>query len=414
MNINPERLWQTHMTLAKMTETDSPYTRRSFTDKYREVRSWLAGAFEQIGLEVETDAACNLRALYRGCSESPKNIGVGSHTDTVPCGGRFDGISGVLAFLEVARSMKERGYRPKKNIVGIDFLAEEPSEFRLSCIGSRLATGNFNKDMLELTHRETGQRLSDAIYDWGGDLSRLAPGKPVFDVSNFDGFLELHIEQGPILEKKQLDVGLVTGICSVTRFDFVVSGKADHAGNTPMDMRSDAVEAAARLVAGIYDLGREMLERKPYFTATVGRIDVQPNGSNVIAEKVCFTLDIRSESNDLVTECLERIFTRGQEISQQTATVIDHVKISQSVPSVSDPFLLSVLEEQAEKLGLDYIRMLSGAGHDAAYMSTIMPMAMIFVPCREGISHAAEEYSSKEQLATGTELLLHSLVALTS
>ncbi|PIE64863.1 MAG: Zn-dependent hydrolase [Desulfobacterales bacterium] len=414
MNINPERLWQTHMTVAEMTETDAPYTRRSFTDEYRAVRHWLVDAFQQIGLEVETDAACNLRALYKGCSESKKIVGVGSHTDTVPCGGRFDGISGVLAFLEVARSMKGQGYRPKKHILGIDFLAEEPSEFRLSCIGSRLATGNFNEEMLRLTHRETGQRLSDAVCDWGGDLSRLAPGSPLFDRSNFDGFLELHIEQGPILEKKQLDVGLVTGICSVTRFDFVISGTANHAGNTPMDMRSDAVEAATKLIGDIYDLGREMLERKPYFTATVGRIDVLPNGSNVIAEKVTFTLDIRSESNDLVAECLERIFAREQELAEQTATSINHVKISQSRPSVSDPFLLLVLEEQARKLELNYIRMLSGAGHDAAYMSTIMPMAMIFVPCRDGISHAATEYSSKEQLAKGTNLLLHTLVALTS
>ncbi|PIE69689.1 MAG: Zn-dependent hydrolase [Deltaproteobacteria bacterium] len=414
MKINSERLWQTHMTAAEMTEADSPYTRRSFTHEYREMRGWLADAFQQAGLEVNTDAAGNLLALYEGSLSGGKSVGVGSHTDTVPCGGRFDGVSGVLAFLEVVRSMKEHGYRPKKNIVGIDFLAEEPSEFRLSCIGSRLATGNFNEEMLQLTHRDTGQRLGDAVCEWGGDLSRLAPGSALFETSNFDGFLELHIEQGPILEKKQLDVGLVTGICSVTRFDFVITGKADHAGNTPMDMRSDAVAAATKLIGEIYDIGGEMLARKPYFTATVGRIDVLPNGSNVIAEKVYFTLDIRSESNDLVTECLERIFTRERQIAQQTATSIDHVKISQSRPSISDPFLLSVLEDQAKKLGLQYTRMLSGAGHDAAYMSTIMPMAMIFVPCRKGISHAAAEYSSKEQLAKGTNLLLHALVALTA
>ncbi|SDP79332.1 Zn-dependent hydrolase [Desulforhopalus singaporensis] len=412
MKINSDRLWETHLAAATMTEAGSPYTRRSFTPQYREMRSWLTDAFAQTGLEVKTDAAGNLLGIYRGRTE--KNVGVGSHTDTVPCGGRFDGISGVLSFLEAARCMKENGYVPQKNIVGIDFLAEEPSEFRLSCIGSRLATGNFNENMLQLKHRQTGELLSAAIQDWGGDISLLAPGHSLFDATKFDGFLELHIEQGPVLEKKQLDVGLVTGICSVTRYDFTVKGRADHAGNTPMNLRSDAVVAAAKLINGISEIARGTLSKGPYFTATVGKVDVFPNGSNVIAEQVDFTLDIRCETNQLVDETLQDIFALAADTAGKTATTISHVKISQSQPSISSERLLSVLEKNAIELNLQYTRMLSGAGHDAAYMSTVMPMAMIFIPCRKGRSHTASEYSAKHQIAKGANLLLQSLIELTS
>lgn len=412
MKVNADRLWDDHCHAASLTEPDAPYTRRSFTPLYREMRNWLADRFREIGLTVETDAAGNLLGIYEGSGE--RCVAVGSHTDTVPNGGRFDGISGVLSFLEAARCMKEAGFSPRKRMVGIDFLSEEPSEFRLSCIGSRLATGHFTEAMLSLTHRQSGIRLKDAIHEWGGDTSRLAPGQPIFQSDRFDGFLELHIEQGPFLENRRLDVGLVTGICSVTRYDFTVSGRADHAGNTPMDMRSDAVVAACRIIDHIASIAGANLAKAPYFTATVGRVDVMPNASNVIAETVEFSLDIRSEDNQLVKESLNAIFERAADIEKETGTRIAHVKISQNQPSVSDDSLLSVLEDNARELNLAYSRMLSGAGHDAAYMSKIMPMAMIFIPCREGRSHTAEEYSSREQIEKGANLLLKSLVTLTA
>ncbi|WP_176761309.1 M20 family metallo-hydrolase [Desulforhopalus singaporensis] len=412
MKVNCERLWATHMDAAEFTELGSPYTRRSFTPQYREMRNWLTDAFLEAGLKVKTDGAGNLHGIYSGTSD--RNFVVGSHTDTVPCGGRFDGISGVLTFLEIARCMKEAGFIPCKNIVGIDFLAEEPSEFRLSCIGSRLATGNFTNEMLNLQHRESGMLLSEAIQEWGGNLSLLSPGCPLFDTATFDGFLELHIEQGPVLENENLDVGLVTGICSVTRYDFSVQGRADHAGNTPMDTRSDAVVAASKVIDAISEIAQGTLSQKTYFTATVGKVDIFPNGSNIIAERVDFTLDIRSEDNLLVQECLESIFASASAIAKLTNTTIEHIKISQGRPSISDGTLLSVLEKKAKELGLGYTKMLSGAGHDAAYMSTIMPMAMIFIPCKGGRSHSNSEYSSKHQIEKGANLLLKSLVELTS
>jgi len=412
MKVNADRLWNLHMKAATFTEADFPYTRRSFTPEHRDIRQWLTDAFREIGLDVKTDAAGNLLGIFEGGSD--RMFAVGSHTDTVPGGGRFDGITGVLSFLEAVRCIKEAGFKPRKSIVGIDFLAEEPSEFSLSCIGSRLATGNFTEEMLQLKHRKTGAILMHEINAWGVDSSLLTPGRPLFDIDRFEGFLELHIEQGPILERQGMDIGLVTGICSVTRYDCTVHGRADHAGNTPMDMRSDAVVAAARLIDGIASTARRCQSKGPYFTATVGKVDVYPNASNVIAEKVVFTLDMRSEDNALVEESLVEIFAMAGSVAEQTSTTVNWKKISQGSPSLSDARLLAVLAETARKLGLKHQTILSGAGHDAAYMSKIMPMAMIFIPCRDGRSHTASEYSSKEQVARGADLLLHALVSLVS
>ncbi len=412
MKINAERLWDLHLEAAAFTDPSQPYTRLSFTPYYRDMREWLREAFQGAGMSVSLDAAANLIGVYEG--SGPRQIAVGSHSDTVPWGGRFDGITGVLSFVEAIRCMKEAGFYPGKQIVGIDFLAEEPSEFQLSCIGSRLATGEFTPEMLELEHQETGVKLKDAIEGWGGDISRLYPGKPLFDAESFDGFLELHIEQGPILESRSLDVGLVEGICSVTRYDFTVLGRADHAGNTPMNMRSDALVAAARMIDAISRIGEANMSEGIHFTATVGKLDVYPNGSNVIAERVLFSLDIRSENNDLVEESLGKIHNAATEISNQTKTGITSRKISRSRTAASDPALLNILEENAEMLNLSYARILSGAGHDAAYMSRIMPMAMIFIPCKGGVSHTSSEFSSMEQIEKGADLLLRSLVRLSA
>ncbi|MBU2646527.1 M20 family metallo-hydrolase [bacterium] len=412
MKVNADRLWDMHLQVAALTDPASPFTRRSFTPQYREMRTWLRETLIGLGLPVTVDAAGNLLGTYPGTGD--RYIAVGSHTDTVPCGGRFDGVSGVLAFVEAFRCMQEAGFSPVKSIVGIDFLAEEPSEFRLSCIGSRLATGNFTDEMMNLEHRQTKKSLRDALAEWGGDPTKLFPGRSLFADGKFDGFLELHIEQGPILESRNLDVGLVEGICSVTRYDFTVLGRADHAGNTPMNMRSDAVVASARVIDAISRIAGDNLSKGPYFTATVGKVDVSPNGTNIIAEKVDFSLDIRSQDNALVDASLEAIFRVAEETAEQTGTQINTTRISRSQPAMSDPALLAVLEKVAGELDLSHTRMLSGAGHDAAYVSKIMPMAMIFIPCRDGRSHTASEFSSREQLEKGANLLLHSLAALSA
>lgn len=412
MKINADRLWETHHQLAVFTEKNSPYTRRSFTPLYKKSREWLREEFLKLGLHVSVDYAGNLKALYKG--KTDKQIGVGSHTDTVPGGGRFDGISGVLSFLEIAKVLKEKNFTPKKGILGIDFLAEEPSFFGISCVGSSLATGNFTKNMLFYKNQNTQETLYDAINEWGGDASKLAPNKTIFDTKKLKAYLELHIEQGRILEDKGLDVGIVRGICSVTRYDFHVIGQADHAGNTPMGTRKDALVAAAKLIDKISLLANKYASKKFYFTATVGKLELTPNGSNVVPKEVNFTLDARCEDNRVVESFLEELSFFAKEVEKITKTDIKNIKISQDEPAISDLKLVALLEKNAKKLNLKYTQVLSGAGHDAALMSSIVPMAMIFIPCKEGRSHVSTEFSSKEQIEKGANLLLSSLLELSS
>lgn len=410
MTINENRLWKMHEELSKFTEPNLPFTRLSFTPLYQEARQWLKEQFLELDLEVKFDDALNLRALYKG--QKDEFIAIGSHTDTVPSGGRFDGISGVLSFLEIAKVFKENNYKPKIGILGIDFLAEEPSFFGLSCIGSRLSTGSFDENMLNLHSEITQKSLRDTIDELGGNSRNLATKKSLFDTDKLKAYLELHIEQGRVLEENNLDIGLVKGICSVTRYNFCVIAQADHAGNTPMNMRKDALLAASSFVTKVSQIAHKTTSKNAYFTATVGKFDVFPNASNVIAQKVELSLDIRSEKNSLVDSFLAELFSEISQIEQATNAKFSNQKISQGKPSLSDEGILNLLEENAKKLNLKYTKMLSGAGHDAAYMSNITKMAMIFIPCKEGRSHAPDEFSSKEQIAKGANLLLQTAICL--
>jgi len=410
MKINSERLWAMHRQMASFTEPERPYTRRSFTTLYRRSRQWLKQRFEEAGMAVSTDAAANVVGVYAGKGRT--SIAVGSHTDTVVGGGMYDGVSGLLAALECVWSMKEANHRPEKNIICIDFLAEEPSVFGLSCIGSRLATGCFTEKMLQRHHQKNGAVLQNVIDRWGGDSSRLAPGRSQFADHACEAYFELHIEQGRVLQDRGLDVGLVEGICSVTRYDITVIGRADHAGTTPMPERVDALLGAARLVCSIAEIARTIVdgEKAKYLTATVGRMEVFPNGPNIVAEKVVMTLDLRSQEDSQVDCALKSIFGAAQKIADECGAAIDFNEISRSQPTVSDGGLVSLLQHNAEKQGLRSQRMVSGAGHDAAYMGQIMPMAMLFIPCLDGRSHVPSEHILQEQLERGANLLLQTLV----
>lgn len=410
MKINQERLWQMHEKLANFTDPNLPYTRRSFTPLYEKARAWLKNEFLKLDLETKFDEAGNLLGFYKG--QSDDFIAIGSHTDTVPGGGRFDGISGVLSFLEIATVFRENNYSPKLGILGIDFLAEEPSFFGLSCIGSRLATGSFNPEMLLLKNEITNKSLKESIDEIGANAALLKPNLSLFDTNLLKAYLELHIEQGRVLEENNLDVGLVRAICSVTRYDFEIFGEADHAGNTPMNMRKDALLFASYFVSKTSEIAHKITSSSSYFTATVGKLEVFPNGSNVIAQKVKLSLDIRSEDNSLVDVFMDELLSKMKEIELKTNTNFKTYKISQGKPSISDEGLVNLLENNAKKLNLKYMKILSGAGHDAAYMSNITKMAMIFIPCKGGKSHVSTEFSSKEQIAKGAELLLQTAICL--
>jgi beta-ureidopropionase / N-carbamoyl-L-amino-acid hydrolase len=238
--VNPDRLWANIMALAEFTEQERPFTRRSFSPLFQKARLWLADQFKAAGLEVRIDSGGNLIGRREGRNPKRGTIAIGSHSDTVPSGGRFDGIAGLASALEIARSLDERQERLSHNLEVIDFLAEEPSEYGLSCVGSRAMAGALEPTMLEF-RAAGGESLDAALRRVGGSPDNLKSAKR----SDIVAFVELHIEQGIVLERAALDIGVVSSIVGICRVELVFEGTADHAGTTPMSLRQDALVAAS-------------------------------------------------------------------------------------------------------------------------------------------------------------------------
>jgi len=251
--LDGDRLWADVMDLAALTEPDRPYTRRSFSPLFLQGRELVAKRFAEAGLSVRIDAAGNMIGRLEGVDPARGVIAVGSHSDTVPAGGRFDGIAGLATALEVVRALRDQGARLDHTIEVLDFLAEEPSEYGLSCIGSRGMVGALEPSMLDLTE-PGGETLRAALRRVGGDPDRLADAKR----SDIKAFLELHIEQGVVLESQGLDVGIVTSLVGIRRMEILFEGAADHAGTTPMHLRQDALVAGASTAASVRGLAEQL------------------------------------------------------------------------------------------------------------------------------------------------------------
>jgi beta-ureidopropionase / N-carbamoyl-L-amino-acid hydrolase len=301
--LNAERLWADVMALAELTEPERPYTRRSFSPLYLKGRAWLAKRFTEAGLQTHVDAAGNLIGRMEGKDLSRGVIAVGSHSDTVPSGGRFDGIAGLIAGLEIVRALHEAHLRLDHTLEIIDFLAEEPSDFGLSCIGSRGVSGALEASMLDMKEPE-GETLGEALRRVGGNPDLI----PTARRADIKAFLELHIEQGIVLETKSRDVGIVTSIAGVRRIEIVFEGAADHAGTTPMALRHDALVAAANTVTSIRRIAERLsAQAADYFVATVGILTIEPGASNVVPAKCRMVIDVRTTNPALTNEFAELI-----------------------------------------------------------------------------------------------------------
>ena len=286
--VDPVRIADTVKGLARITEPDKPYTRRAFTPLFLNGRAFLEQRFRAAGLETRIDASGNLIGRRKGRKSALGTIMLGSHSDTVPEGGRFDGIAGVAAALEVAQALNDAGIRLDHDLEIVDFLAEEVSIFGVSCVGSRGLAGLLPDGWLSRTQGEL--TLRQGIIDAGGDPSRLARQKR----SDIRAFLELHIEQGPVLETERCDIGIVTAIAGITRIEVLFDGQADHAGTTPMGHRRDALVAAARLVGEVERLATDYAKGEGHFTATVGEFSIEPNAANVVPSRARMLIDARA------------------------------------------------------------------------------------------------------------------------
>ncbi|ESR25568.1 Zn-dependent hydrolase [Lutibaculum baratangense] len=399
--IDDGRLWRRLERLAGITEPDRPWTRRSFTPRYLEGREWLAQEFREAGLDVRLDAAGNLFGTLRGTEPGLPPILIGSHTDSVPSGGRFDGPLGVLAALEVAQSLVERGEQLRHTLEVCDFLAEEPSEFGLSCVGSRALAGKLTDDMLAMT-RPDGMTLREAIAYVGGDPARLAEAARA--PGSVAAYVEVHIEQGRVLESEGTDIGVVTDLASIRREKILVTGRADHAGATPMKLRADALVGAAAIVTAVHERAAELAAERP-FVATVGRIVNWPNAANAVPGSSELTLEVRSADEAAVERFAADVLAGLAGTLEAHSLKVERGLISHVPPSPCDPFVQETIAKAAEKAGLTSRPLFSGAGHDGMWVSHVGPFGMIFVPCRDGRSHTPEEWTEPHQAAAGAKAL---------
>ena len=402
LRVNADRIGADLDALAAITDLGRPWTRRAFSPRFDQGRDWLRTRFAQAGLRVALDAGGNLIGTRPGTDPDAGTILLGSHSDTVPDGGRFDGVAGVIVALEVARMLDEQGIQLRHTLEVVDFLAEEVSVFGVSCIGSRAMAGVLPDDWLGLIHE--GRSLDQAIRDVGGDPTARARRDDI------RAFLELHIEQGPVLEAEGLDLGIVTAIAGIERIEIVLTGRPDHAGTAPMDRRADALVAAAALVTAIDAEAQARAQGPDHFTATVGEFSIEPGAANVVPGRVRMLIDARAEARPEMEEFLRWIEDRLTALPD--GITAESRLLSDNRPTPMNEGLIKQLEVASTNCGASHRRMVSGAGHDAAFVAQIAPSIMIFVPSRDGRSHCPEEFSTAPSIALGAEVIADAVIAL--
>jgi N-carbamoyl-L-amino-acid hydrolase len=365
-----------------------------------EGRAFTRDLFEQSGLVPRVDAAGNILARIEGTDASLKPILIGSHVDSVTDGGNFDGPLGSFSAIEVARTLRERSLRLRHPLEVVVWQNEEGGT-----IGSKLAIGALTDADLDKVAR-SGKTIREGIGLIGGDVSRLATA--VRKRGDIACYIELHIEQGGLLEKAGRQIGVVQGIVGLRWFEITVTGFANHAGATPMDQRQDAMLAAAKFTVAVNDAVRGEPGRQ---VATVGRLTVSPNTTNVIPAQVVLTVDLRDLDQSKIEHFTQRFEQLGREIGSATSTTFQFKRLVDSEPALSDARVMDWIQSSADALGLSHQRMPSGAGHDAQEIARIAPMGMIFVPSVGGISHSPREFTRPEDVAHGADVLLNAVLA---
>jgi N-carbamoyl-L-amino-acid hydrolase len=401
LSANSERIARRLAALEQFTESERPYTRRAFTPLYSEARAWLAQKMESGGLSVMVDAGANLIGTRAGQGDTRGALMMGSHIDTVPGGGRFDGIAGVIAALEVAEVLQENNVLLRHPLKVVDFLSEEPSDYGASCVGSRALAGTLTQSMLASTN-PGGETLADAVKRMGGEPQTLTA--PLMQTGDIAGFLELHIEQGPVLETAKTSIGIVEGIVAIDRYRLTVSGRAAHAGTTPMSLRDDA------LVVTLVNKKARAWSQDEHFVATIGRFNVFPNGANVVPGRVKMIVEARALTDAQVQQFFGEL--RDELARTIPAEKFSFEKMSEAAAVQSDPRIVAALKYACDRSGYTFQQMASGAGHDAMQVANIAPVGMIFIPCRAGVSHHPDEYAEIADITAGANVLLQAALKL--
>jgi len=384
------------------------WTRTVFSEPYRSSRDWVRARMRNAGLDVHTDGAGNVIGVLAGRDPSAPALMTGSHTDTVESGGRFDGVVGVIGALEVVRLLRENDLRLERDLLVVDFLGEETNDFGLSCLGSRALAGGLTRDHFDRIDLE-GVQLGRRYAEFGLDPSAVLAAADSFAPNGLFRYVELHIEQGPVLEEHGTAIGVVTAIAGIRRLVANFVGRADHAGTTPMTVRRDALVAAA---AAVLAVRQEGCGAPVHGVATSSRLDAEPGSPNVVPARVRLFAEMRSIDvgwlSDAQRRLAEQIAERAGEFgvdadlswSVDNDCVPAHADVQQTVASVADA------------LGMSWEAIPSGATHDAVHIARLCPMGMIFVPSREGRSHCPEEWTDLDDITAGVRVHAGTLVAL--
>ncbi|WP_328328014.1 MULTISPECIES: M20 family metallo-hydrolase [unclassified Streptomyces] len=403
----PDRLSRRLDELAAFHDPEHPgWSREVFSEPYRASRAWVRAQMTEAGLETVVDPAGNIIGRLPGKDPSAPALVTGSHTDTVRQGGRFDGIVGVLGGIEVAQRLRETGTRLERDLLVVDFLGEEANEFGISCIGSRSIAGILAPEHLERTDG-TGTRLGDAMERFGlAPQAALSSGWRTKDVH---AYVELHVEQGPLLERSGHGIGVVSAIAGIDRLLVHFAGQTGHSGTTPMEDRHDALVSAA---AAVLTVERAGCGAPVHGVATLGSIDSSPRSMGVITDQARLWAEIRSIDGNWLRATQKQIVGEIAAEAQQRGVDVDFEWLTDQDPVPTHELVQDVIAEAAGGLGLGWKAVPSGAGHDAAHLARLGPMGMVFVPSAGGRSHCPEELTEVADIARGAHVLAATLVGL--
>ena len=397
--VNQERLAQDFAVMQKITAPGEGINRLAFTDSDWEGRAYLMRQMEAAGLTLRTDAFGNVLGRLAGKDDSLPAVMCGSHSDSVPRGGNYDGLAGVLAAIETVRSMLEDGDRPDHPVEVVLFMCEESSRFSAATLGSRAMRGELPLEELHRLHDKGGKSLYDVLKERGLDPDNIAAAKYTQPLK---AVLELHIEQGKVLEHERLPIGIVTGIAAPARFYCEIHGDADHSGATPMSLRHDALCAAAEIILAVEHAAGAQVD--PPVVGTVGVVDVTPGVMNVIPGDVALGIDLRSIDANAREQVEQTVRSEIAAVVHARGLSCEIRPVSKDMPAHMSPAVVEIIAQEAERLGFAYRKMPSGAGHDSMHWADYAPTGMIFIPCRDGVSHNPAEYASIEQIVTGVRL----------
>ena len=402
LRINADRLWDTLMEMAKIGPgIAGGNNRQTLTDEDGEGRALFKKWCEDAGLEMGLDEMGTMFARREGSDPDALPVYVGSHLDTQPTGGKYDGVLGVLGGLEIIRTLNDLGIKTKHPIVVTNWTNEEGTRFAPAMLASGVFAGKHTLDWAYDREDAKGKKFGDELkrIGWLGDEK--------VGARKMHAFFELHIEQGPILEAEGIDIGVVTHGQGLRWIECTVTGKESHTGSTPMHMRKNAGRGLAQITELVHEIA---MKHQPNAVGAIGHIDVYPNSRNIIPGKVVFTIDFRSHLIDVINAMLDEFNEKAPKLCEAIGVQFESKIVGQFDPPAFDENCVKAVRDAAERLGYSHRDIVSGAGHDACWINDVAPTAMVMCPCVDGLSHNEAEEISKEWATAGADVLMHAVI----